>query len=167
MPNLNRVFIMGNLTRDPEMRYTPSNTAIVQIGIAINRTWKNQAGEKQEEVTFIDAEAWQKTAETINQYFQKGDPIFIEGRLKLDQWEDKEGQKRSKIKVVIENFQFIKSKSGEQGGSEEQPPARTGGYGPQGNKALNQPKQRSTQTVGGGTRGGDAHQPVEEEDIPF
>lgn len=165
MPNLNRVFIMGNLTRDPEMRYTPSNTAIVQIGVAINRTWKNQAGEKQEEVTFVDAEAWQKTAETINQYFRKGDPIHIEGRLKLDQWEDKEGQKRSKLKVVIENFQFIKSK-GDEGAGEEQPPARSGGFGPQGKKALNQPSQRSTTTVGGGNRG-EPHQPVEEEDIPF
>ena len=117
MPNLNRVMLMGNLTRDPELRHTPSNQAVVQIGIAVNRRWTNQQGQAQEEVTFIDCEAWGKTAETINQYLRKGRPIFIEGRLKLDQWQDKEGHNRSKLKVVVDNFQYIDSKGDNAGGA--------------------------------------------------
>ena len=85
MPNLNKVHLMGNLTRDPEMRYTPANTAVCQIGLAINRKWKDGNGEAKEEVTFIDCEAWGKTSEILNQYVRKGHPIYIEGRLKLDQ----------------------------------------------------------------------------------
>jgi single-strand DNA-binding protein len=108
VPNLNRVFVMGNLTRDPELRYLPNgNTAVVALGLAVNRQWKNQAGEKQEEVTFLDCEAFGKTAELLNQYLKKGRPVYLEGRLKLDQWKDKEGQPRSKLKVVVEAFQFI------------------------------------------------------------
>jgi single-strand DNA-binding protein len=113
MPNLNRVMLMGNLTRDPELRHTPSNQAVVQLSIAVNRRWTNQQGQPQEEVTFIDCEAWGKTAETINQYLRKSKPIFIEGRLKLDQWQDKEGHNRSKLKVVVDTFQFIQSKTKE------------------------------------------------------
>lgn len=107
MPNLNKVLLMGNLTRDPELRFTSGNTAVGAISLAVNRRWKNQAGEQQEEVTFVDCEAWGKTAEVLNQYLKKGAPVFVEGRLKLDQWQDKEGQKRSRLKVVIENFQFL------------------------------------------------------------
>ena len=111
MPNLNRVMLMGNLTRDPELRYTPSNMAVVTLGLAINRRWRNQQStEWQEETTFVDCEAWGRTAETINQYLRKGRPIFIEGRLRLDQWQDKEGNNRSKLKVVIEGFQFVDAK---------------------------------------------------------
>ena len=108
MANFNKVMLMGNLTRDPEVRYTPKGTAIATIGLAVNRTWTTDAGEKKEEVTFIDVDVWGKQAETIGQYMAKGRPLFVEGRLKLDQWDDKEsGQKRSKLKVVCENFQFI------------------------------------------------------------
>ncbi len=116
MPNLNRVMLMGNLTRDPELRFTPNNTAVCQVGMAINHRWKDQNGEQKEEVTFIDCEAWGRTAEVINQYLRKGRPIFIEGRLKLDQWQDKEGNNRSKLKVVVENFQFVDSKGSAEGG---------------------------------------------------
>ena len=112
--NLNKVQIAGNLTRDPELRYTPNNTAVCSFSIATNRKWKSAAGEQQEEVTFIDCDAWGKTAEVINEHLRKGRPIFIEGRLKLDQWDDKDGGKRSKMKVVVDSFQFIDSKPGGQ-----------------------------------------------------
>ena len=123
MANFNKVMLMGNLTRDPELRYTPKGTALATIGLAVNRNWTNEAGEKKEEVTFVDVEVWGRQAETIGQYLAKGRPIFVEGRLKLDQWDDKEsGQKRSKLKVVCENFQFIGAPKGSSEVS-DQPPA--------------------------------------------
>lgn len=111
MPNLNKVLLMGNLTRDVEMRFTPSGTALASFGLAINRKWKNtKTNEMQEEVTFVDVEAWSKLAELCNQYLSKGKPVYIEGRLKLDTWDDKQtGQKRSKMKVVVESMQFLGS----------------------------------------------------------
>ena len=113
MANFNKVFLMGNLTRDPEVRYTPKGTAIATIGLAVNRVWTTESGEKKEEVTFVDVDVWGRQAETIGQYMSKGRPIFIEGRLKLDQWDDKEsGQKRSKMKVVCESFQFLGAPKG-------------------------------------------------------
>ncbi len=109
--NLNQVMLGGNITRDIEIRTLPSGQSIAQVGIAINRKWKDKNDNPMEEVTFVDCEAWGKTAELMHKYLAKGRPVFIEGRLKLDQWEDKEsGQKRSKMKVVIESFQFIDSK---------------------------------------------------------
>lgn len=99
---------MGNLTRDPEAKYTPKGTAVCQLGMAINRYWKDENGEDKEEVTFVDVEVWGKQAETASKYLSKGRPVFIEGRLKLDTWDDKEsGQKRSRMKVVCERMQFI------------------------------------------------------------
>jgi single-strand DNA-binding protein len=110
MANFNKVILAGNLTRDPELRYTPKGMAIAKLGLAINRTWKNEAGETKEEVTFVDVDAFGRTAETIGQYLKKGRPILIEGRLKLDQWDDKQtGQKRSRLGVVLETFQFLDS----------------------------------------------------------
>lgn len=130
MPNLNRVMIMGNLTRDPELRYLPnSNTAVVQLGVAVNRRWRNQQGEPQEETTFVDCEFFGRPAEVINQYLSKGKPIYIEGRLRLDQWEDRDGNKRSKLKVVGENFQFLDSRGdGAGGGSGAGGDRQGGGY---------------------------------------
>ena len=117
MPNLNRVMLMGNLTRDPEIKYTPKGTAIANFGIAINRVFTPEGGEKREEVTFIDLEAWGRTAEVIGEYFKKGKPIFIDGRLKLDQWDDKTtGKKMSKLRVVVESFEFLGSREGGAGG---------------------------------------------------
>lgn len=110
MSSFNRVILLGNLTRDIELRYTPSNMAVANIGLAVNRKYKGQDGEQKEEVTFIDCEAWGRTAEVMNEHLSKGRPVFIEGRLKLDQWQDKDGGNRSKLKVVIENFQFVDSK---------------------------------------------------------
>ena len=117
MPNLNKVMLMGNLTRDPEIKYTPKGTAIANFGIAVNRTYTPEGGEKREEVTFIDLEAWGRTAEVIGEYFKKGKPIFIEGRLKLDQWDDKtSGKKMSKLRVVVDSFEFLGSREGGGGG---------------------------------------------------
>ncbi len=110
---------MGNLTRDPELKQTPNNQSVAQIGIAMNRKFKDRDGNMREEVTFVDCEAWGRTAEVMAQYLSKGKPVFVEGRLKLDQWQDKEGNNRSKLKVVIESFQFIDSK----GGQTSTPPA--------------------------------------------
>ncbi len=174
MPNLNRVMLMGNLTRDPELRYTPSNTPVVQVGLAINRRWRNQqTNEWQEETTFVDCEAWGKQAETINQYLRKGRPVYIEGRLKLDQWQDKEGHNRSKIKVVIDSFQFIDSQrsaggsGGGQGGGDAAEMGEGGG-------AASAPRSAPPRTVNRPAANTapppvDANQPppMGDEDIPF
>ncbi len=110
MANYNKVILIGNLTRDPELRFTPKGTAIARIGVAINRSWKTDTGETREETTFVDVDAFGRQAETIGQYMKKGRPIMIEGRLKYDTWEDKQtSQKRSKLSVVLEAFQFIDS----------------------------------------------------------
>jgi single-strand DNA-binding protein len=117
MANFNKVILAGNLTRDPEVRYTPKGTAIAKLGMAINRTWKTETGETKEEVTFVDVDAFGRTAEVISQYLKKGRPILVEGRLRLDQWDDKQtGQKRSRLGVVLENFQFLDSGRGDGGG---------------------------------------------------
>jgi single-strand DNA-binding protein len=117
MASFNKVILVGNLTRDPELRYTPKGTAIAKIGVAVNRVWTNEAGEKKEEVTFVDVDVFGRTAENVGQYMRKGRPILIEGRLRLDQWDDKQtGQKKSKLGVVAETVQFLGS-PGEGGGS--------------------------------------------------
>jgi single-strand DNA-binding protein len=116
MASFNKVILVGNLTRDPELRYTPKGTAIAKIGLAVNRVWTNEAGEKKEEVTFVDVDVFGRTAENVGQYMRKGRPILIEGRLRLDQWDDKQtGQKKSKLGVVAETVQFLGS-PGEGGG---------------------------------------------------
>jgi len=108
MAYLNKVLLIGNLTRDPELRVTPKGTAICQFGLAVNRQYKDESGATRDETAFIDIEAWGKQGELVSKYLQKGSPAFIEGRLRFDSWEDKQsGQKRSKLKVVLENFQFI------------------------------------------------------------
>jgi single-strand DNA-binding protein len=111
--NFNQVILMGNMTRDIEVRFTPQNTAVGTFGLAVNRTWTTPQGEKREEVSFIDCEAWGKAADLLKQYTSKGSPLFVSGRLKQDTWEDKNGGgKRSKLKVVVEDFRFIGSKQG-------------------------------------------------------
>ena len=103
--------VIGNITRDIEVKYIPSGAAVCQFSVAVNRTWNNKAGEKQEETTFLDVEAWEKQAEVIAQYCKKGSSIYVEGRLKSEQWDDKTtGQKRSKLKIHLEQFQFIGGK---------------------------------------------------------
>lgn len=113
MASFNRIILLGNITRDPEMRYLPSNTPVVEFGMACNRRFKDAQGQDREEAMFIDCGAFGKPAEIINQYCHKGDMLFIEGRLKLDTWEDKQGGgKRSKHRVVIENFQLMPRREG-------------------------------------------------------
>jgi len=122
MANFNKVYLIGNLTRDPELRVTPKGTAICQFGLAVNRQFKDESGALRDDTTFVDIEAWGKQGETISKFCTKGKPLFVEGRLKFDQWEDKaSGQKRSKLKVVLEGFQFLGSGSrdGQSGSSSE------------------------------------------------
>ncbi len=119
MANLNKVMLIGNLTRDPELRVTPKGTAICTFSLAVNRKFKDESGGDREEVTYIDIEAWGKSGENISKYCTKGRPLFVEGRLRLDQWEDKNTkEKRSRMKVVLENFQFLGSGRAEGGGGE-------------------------------------------------
>jgi single-strand DNA-binding protein len=110
MANLNKVMLIGNLTRDPELRVTPKGTAICQFSLAVNRKFRDESGADREEVTYVDIEAWGKSGENIAKYCTKGRPLFVEGRLRLDQWEDKNTkEKRSRMKVVCDNFQFLGS----------------------------------------------------------
>jgi len=137
--------LMGNLTRDVELKQLSGDNAVAKIGLAVNRKFKTRDGDMREEVTFIDCEAWGRTAEAMNRYLSKGKPIFIEGRLKLDTWQDKnDGSNRSKLKVVIDNFEFVDSRSDGGGGGN-----RGGGY----------------ETAGAPSA--PAHTPVSEDDIPF
>jgi len=122
MANLNRVLLIGNLTRDPEVRHTPKGTAVAEIGLAINRVLPaDEGGERREEVTFVDVTIWGRQAEVAQQYLTKGRGVFIEGRLHLDSWDDKQtGQKRSKLKVVCEHLQLLGGGRGApEGGSAE------------------------------------------------
>ena len=146
MPNYNKVILMGNLTRDPEVKYTSGGTAIAKLGMAINRRWRGQDGQTQEETTFVDVDAFGRQAETVGQYLKKGRPIMIEGRLKYDQWEDKQtGQKRSKLGVVLERFEFLDSR-GDGGG---------GGF------------SGGDAGEGGVTTSQSSGPPPEEDDVPF
>ncbi|HEY9173618.1 MAG TPA: single-stranded DNA-binding protein, partial [Verrucomicrobiae bacterium] len=113
MASFNKVILVGNLTRDPELRYTPKGTAIAKIGLAVNRVWTTETGEKKEEATFVDVDMFGRTAENVAQYMRKGSSLLVEGRLRLDQWDDKQtGQKRSKLGVVAEIVQFLGSPRG-------------------------------------------------------
>jgi single-strand DNA-binding protein len=156
MANLNKVMLIGNLTRDPDLKYTPGNQAVCEIGLAVNRKYRTKDNEEREEVTFIDCEAWGKAAELIKQYMSKGRPIFIEGRLKLDTWEDKNGGgKRSKMRVVVEEFQFLGG--GGQGGGGGERYSSDDAESPRGRRAP----------ASAGARGAAPHQDVPDEDIPF
>ena len=129
MQGFNKVILAGNLTRDPELRYTSTGMAIAKFGLAVNRRWKDQSGEMKEEVTFVDIDSFGKQAELIGQFLKKGRPILIEGRLKLDQWEDKQTQqKRSRLGVTLESFTFLDSGNASGGdfggGAEGGAPAR-------------------------------------------
>lgn len=118
MGNLNKVLLMGRLTRDPQQRFIPSGQGVVEFAIAINRNYTTN-GEKREEVTFVDLEAWGQSGDLIMRYMKKGNPIFVEGRLKLDSWTSKEGEKRSRMRVVVDRFQFVGSAAGGQGGGRQ------------------------------------------------
>ena len=158
MANLNKVMLIGNLTRDPELRHTPKGTSVTELGLAINRVWYDDNKQKQEDTTFVDVTFWGRQAETIQQYLSKGRPILVEGRLQLDSWDDKEtGKKRSKLRVIGESFQFIDSKPG------------GGGGGGGGNPPPQRPQQSAPQQ--GASPQGASPAPAddlqEEDDIPF
>src|SRR6187401_1775433 len=130
MASYNKVLLLGNLTRDPEVRYTPKGSAVADLGIAVNRQYTLDTGEKREEVTFVDVTFWGRTAEVAGEYLKKGRPVFIEGRLQLDTWDDKQtGQKRSKLKVMGEAMQMLGSRQGGGGGDapDEEPRGRSTG----------------------------------------
>jgi single-strand DNA-binding protein len=174
MASFNKVLLMGNLTRDPQLKYLPSQTAVAEFGLACNRKFRTANGEDREEVTFVDVTAFGKQAEVINQYMNKGKPIFIEGRLKYDTWEDKQGGgKRSKLTVVIENFQFVGGRDGggaggggggggEQGRSYEGGDQRPQARGP----APQRQPQRAATAPAPEQPFGDEQQ-FKEDDIPF
>jgi len=133
MASLNKVMLIGNVTRDPELKYTPKGSAVTDLGLAVNRSYTNQAtGEKVEETTFVDVELWGRLAEIAGEYAKKGRSVFIEGRLRMDSWEDKQsGQKRSRLKVTAEGLQLLGGRAGGSSGghpddepSHSQPPAR-------------------------------------------
>jgi len=162
MAYLNKVFIIGNLTRDPELRVTPKGTPICQFGIAVNRQFKDESGATRDETTFIDVEAWGKQGELVSKYLSKGSLAMVEGRLKLDQWEDKQsGQKRSKLKVVLDNVQFLSTRGGAPGGPG--PGAGGGGQAPGDDVDQTGPDRQAPQ--GGAPRSGG--QEKLEEDVPF
>ena len=122
MASFNKVILAGNLTRDPELRYTPKGTAVCRFTLAVSRTWTGEDGTKKEEVSFIDIDAWGRQGEVVAQYMKKGRPFLVEGRIKQDTWEDKNTkQKQSKLKVVLESFSFIDSKPSDAGGSAPAP----------------------------------------------
>ena len=128
MASLNKVFLAGNLTRDPELRYTPGGTAVAQFGMAVNRRFRNREGQMQEEATFVDIEVWGRQAEAASEYISKGSPVLIEGRLKLDSWESKQtGERRSKLRVVGERVQFLSFGKGDRSGSRRSQPQQRGG----------------------------------------
>lgn len=131
MASYNKVFLLGNLTRDPEVRYTPKGSAVADIGIAVNRQYTLDNGEKREEVTFVDVTLWGRQAEVAGEYLKKGRSVFIEGRLQLDTWDDKtSGQKRSKLKVIGEMMQMLGGRPGGGGGGGGGAPDEGGGEGP-------------------------------------
>lgn len=112
MASYNKVILMGNLTRDPQLKYLPSKTPVCEFGLATNRKWKDQSGQDKEEVCFVDCVVFGKSAETIQKYTAKGKALLVDGRLSFDQWEAQDGTKRSKHRVTVESFQFVGDKSG-------------------------------------------------------
>jgi single-strand DNA-binding protein len=149
MANFNKVMLMGNLTRDPQLSYLPSQTPVVEFGMAVNRNWTSKEGEKKEEVCFVDCRAFGKPAETLNKYMKKGRPLFVEGRLVYEQWTAQDGSKRSRHRVMVENFQFLGGGQGSGGAA-----ADSGEAGPD-----SQVEPESNGPVKG------AHPPAD--DIPF
>ncbi len=155
MGSVNKVLLMGNMTRDPELRYTPDGTPVCDFGLAINRQYQGRDGEKKEEVCFVDITFWRRRGEVVSEYFKKGDPIFVEGRLQLDQWETPDGR-RSKLKVIGENFEFVGSASGGAQGSGGRGAGPERGRGR--SSATDSPPARAPEDIG---------EDVSDDEIPF
>lgn len=172
--SVNKVFLLGNLTRDPELRYTPSGAAVAELGIAVNRSYTTKDGERREEVTFVDVTVWNRTAENCCQYLKKGRPVHVEGFLKLDTWDDKtSGEKRSKLKVEADNVQFLGSARDEPGGNapssrDDEAPAPRRSSAPPSNGA-NSPARSNSNAGPSSTprRAAPAPDPEADDDIPF
>lgn len=166
MASLNKVMLIGNLTRDPEVRYTPKGSPVADLAIAVNRVYTADNGEKREEVTYVDIVLWAKLAELAGQYLHKGRPVFVEGRLQMDQWEDKAtGQKRSRLRVVGENIQFLDSRrdgGGAQGGGDE-----GGGARPAPRAAQQRPQPAKQQAATEEFGEGPITDGMEDDNIPF
>lgn len=159
MASLNKVMLMGNVTRDPEVRYTPKGTAVTEFGLAVNRSYSGDDGERREETTFVDVTLWARQAEIAAEYLKKGRPVFIEGRLQLDTWEDKQsGQKRSRLRVVGEQMQFLGGRQESSEGSGGY--SKGGGQRSSGERRAASPPARPPQDP-------DLDVPAEEDDIPF
>ncbi len=157
MANFNRVILMGNLTRDPQLSYTPNNTPVAEFGLATNRKWRTPDGQDREETCFVDCNVFGRQAETFNQYMSKGRPVLLEGRLRYSQWETQEGQKRSKLSVVVERFQFV---GGRPGGGQD--------YG--GDQRAQAPRQAAPSAPAQGSSGPSHEEgppPPSDDDIPF
>lgn len=178
MANLNKVMLIGNLTRDPEVRFTPKGTAVTDLGLAVNRIYATDSGERREETTFVDITLWGRQAEIAGQYMKKGKPIYIEGRLQMDTWQDKQtGQNRTKLKIIGENFQFLGGRdesSGGGGGASQgsySSASQSGGGGephdePSHQRGGSDPGYSSTPSPSP-SQGGGADFSEEEDDIPF
>lgn len=161
MPNFNKVILAGNLCRDVEVRYTPKGTAVGASSVAINRTWTDDGGVKHEEVTFVEFSVFGKSAETMAQYTKKGSPILLEGRLKLDSWDDKQtNQKRTKLKVIVEGFQFLSFK--EDDGGDERPATRR-----ETPAAAAPASRRTTQPATPAATASSEYEDPSDDDVPF
>jgi len=159
MASFNKVILLGNLTRDPEMRVTSKGTAVARLSLAVNRKYTTESGETKEEVTFVEVDAWGKQAEVIAQYCRKGKPLLVEGRLKLDQWDDKTtGQKRSRLGVVLENFQFVGGRREDEGGAPGVVPPPSAAPRPAAPRSPTAPPAAPDPLDG---------PPPEEDDVPF
>jgi single-strand DNA-binding protein len=168
MANYNKVFLMGNLTRDPQLRYTPNKQAVCDFGIAINRKWKGADGQMHEEVCFVDCTAWGRTAENLSKYVSKGRPLFVEGRLHYHTWDGPDGKKRSKLDVVVEQFQFIDSGKGRTAGQGAGAPAGGGAAAPpQSQDAQHQETSGAQDQTPPAGAEYDFSQDVEDDTIPF
>jgi len=169
MASLNKVLLMGNLTRDPELRYIPSGTAVAEFGLAINREYLDKAGAKKEDVCFVDVVVWGRQGEACNQYLTKGRLVFIEGRLQFDQWESKEGDKRSRLRVVGDRVQFLGGKGRDEGGAGGGRGTEERGAPARGGKARQEAVHDGGGRDGGGGEPGPDSGPedLNLDDIPF
>jgi single-strand DNA-binding protein len=174
MSNLNKVFLMGRLTRDPELRYTPQGVPVCELGLAVNREYSTTSGERRKETLFIDVTVWRRQGEVCAQYLAKGRPIFIEGRLAMDTWEGQDGQKRTRYRVVAENFQFLGGGDRREGTPEDRDAgSRSSGavetsHGTNYRQPRVGPEPDPVEADGGGGNGyGSSHPSIGASEVPF
>lgn len=155
MNGFNQVTLAGNLTRDPELRYTPKGDAVCDVGLAINSSWKDDQGDKHEKCTFVDCTLWRGAAETVAKYLKKGDPLLLTGRLDLQQWDDKQtGEKRSKLKVIATGFTFLPTGRKADGGEQQERPRQS----------PKAPAERRAAALG---PDGEPPAEIKDDDVPF